>query len=152
MQTFLSKEQIARLSPRGRWILRIVGVLVLVGGIALAVAGFSQAFGGHGAGMGAENFDEGRNNMLSGMLTVFGGMVLVAIGGAMVQFSFLKVVSELVATETGGAVEYGSHRFGRGLGRGLKEARVEVVRIKCRDCGELETETAKFCSGCGTAM
>lgn len=30
--------------------------------------------------------------------------------------------------------------------------RREVVRIRCRSCGYLETEDARFCSGCGAPM
>jgi rRNA maturation endonuclease Nob1 len=29
---------------------------------------------------------------------------------------------------------------------------IEVIRIKCRSCGSLNEEDARFCKGCGAPM
>lgn len=76
--------------------------------------------------------------------SILGGMALFMLGGILTRLGWLKAGSELVATETAGAVEHVAGAAGRGW--------ASQVRIKCRDCGFLETEQAKFCSDCGQAL
>jgi hypothetical protein len=88
----------------------------------------------------------------------FGGVILIAVGRFLLRFGFMKPMAEIMATETGGAVEYSSERMAKGIGKGLKGAGLnlgavrEVVKVKCRKCGFLETEDAKYCSSCAKPM
>lgn len=48
-----------------------------------------------------------------------------------------------------------SKAVGRMVSDGLEEVRSikkEVVKVKCRDCGTLNDENAKYCDNCGTQL
>lgn len=129
-------------------------MLVLVGGILLAVGVilFGMPFIAVPMAMGSGSFD----GVASSFAFAFPGIILIAIGGMMLKFGLLKPVAEIVATETGGAVEHSSAATGRGLARGLREGGLAVggpqVKVRCRSCGGLDSEDARFCSSCGKGM
>ena len=80
----------------------------------------------------------------------FSGVLLLGVGGTMSKFGFLKPVSEYAASEMAGAVEHAAGAVGRGLSAsGVGGA---VVKVRCRGCGYLESEDARFCSSCGDAV
>lgn len=81
----------------------------------------------------------------------FGGVVLIGIGAFLTRLGFLRLGADLVATETAPAVEHSAGAVGRGLrSSGFGGAStVQLVRVKCRGCGFLESEDATFCSKCG---
>lgn len=76
----------------------------------------------------------------------------MAAGFWMLKMGFLKPVSEMVATETASAVEVSAGAVARGVKEGLGGSTVFpssiVVKVKCRACGYLESDDAKFCSSC----
>jgi hypothetical protein len=87
------------------------------------------------------------------MLAFFLGGVLVAGGATLAKLAFAGPVAGVLATETEGAVEVTASAVGRGLRAGMAGGAVgTVVKVKCRSCGYLETEDAKFCSQCSTAL
>ena len=64
-----------------------------------------------------------------------------------------------MARATGSSSKYTAEQVTDGIASGLKKHDMsiggggrEVVKIKCRNCGYLETEDAEFCSKCGQAM
>ena len=94
-------------------------------------------------------------------ITFFGGM-LIMLGAAALNASYVGGISRYYAHETAPAIARNSEAMAEGLRRagGLKiniESRDltsstqvrEVVKVKCRACGYLETEDATFCSKCG---
>lgn len=149
-------NQLTRLSPQTRLVLRVVGVAIVVVALGLIAFGFNRIFlTDSGVSMSDPGwFDAEQEHAKPGTVALFIGMPLLALGGWIVWLAFLKPLTEIVATETGGAVEYGAGRAGRGFGAGLKQAGAlaGVVKVRCRGCGFLDSEDARFCSGCGQAM
>ncbi|MGB1697963.1 MAG: hypothetical protein ACPHK8_06155, partial [Thermoplasmatota archaeon] len=65
----------------------------------------------------------------------------------------MKPVSEIIVTETEQAAAYGSRNIAKGVAEGLREGGFQNnIKVRCRSCGELDDEHAKFCSACGQAM
>jgi hypothetical protein len=80
------------------------------------------------------------------------GIILIPIGGVALKFGMIRPVSSFVAAEAAPAIETAAAALGGGLreaGFGAPAARAPDVRVKCRNCGYLETEDAEFCSKCG---
>ena len=82
----------------------------------------------------------------------FSGVLLFGVGGTMAKFGFLRPISEYTASETAGAVEHAAGAVGRGLTASGVGTSGAVVRVRCRSCGFLESEDARFCSSCGGAV
>jgi hypothetical protein len=145
----LSDPERQRIRRRGKRLL-IVGLVLFVSAPVVfglsAFLGFSSFLSGGPAAFGFLPF-------LAFPVAV-AGLVCIFIGAVHMQFGYAKAGSEIMATETGGAVEHSSAAWSRGLGRGLKESGFslggarEVVKVKCRSCGYLESEDARFCSKC----
>ena len=139
--------------------MRIGGFLLVGIGLALLVLNvINMTRGGPRPGdpdfMGQAEADS-RSFMLLGILSV----ACIMAGATLLRFGFMRSVSSIVATETAPAVEYSSAALGRGIGSGLRESGfaggvgpAAVVRLKCRSCGFLESEDARFCSQCSKAM
>lgn len=90
-----------------------------------------------------------------GFIVAFCAMPVLAVGSFMAKLAFIKPLAEHVVTETADAAAFGSHNIARSVAKGLQEGGGlgrEVVKIRCRACGELDDEDAKFCSACGKAM
>ena len=117
-----------------------IGIPLLVIGIILAVLGFSSFIGS----FGEESINKSSNAM---SYFVIGGFLIV-IGFGLVGLSLLRRYTSYVATETSPAIATASQAFGKGVMGGSKE----VVKIKCPNCGYLESEDAEFCSKCGKKM
>lgn len=83
------------------------------------------------------------------------GIVLLVIGAIALRFGMIRPVSSYVATEAAPAIQTAAAALGGGLrevGFGAPAAPSPDVRIKCRNCGYLETEDAEFCSKCGQRL
>lgn len=135
-------QRVTRLSPRARRILQVVGVLFAGTGFLV----FASLF------IGITSFDTPKafGGLATAMILSF---VLMSVGGFCLQFGFMKPMSEVVATETAGAAEVTAGAIGRGLKEGLGGALgAAVVKVKCRKCGYLESEDAKYCSNCRSPM
>jgi hypothetical protein len=116
----------------------------------LAIQGFmQQPFNPSGPGAAIGSF------MLSFVLGAI-GIVLLGIGGFALRFGMIRPVSSFIATEAAPAIQTAAAALGGGLrqvGFGAPAAPpAPEVRVKCRNCGYLETEDAEFCSKCGQRM
>ena len=147
-------EQLARMSPGTRRALQVAAVACLaVGGLMFLGSMFTMVSDSpdvRDPNFIDESNEKGQRFIIFGM----GGILVIGLGGAMARFAFMKPVSEIVATETSGAVEHSSTALGRGIGAGLAQSGHTLggVRVRCRACGFLDSEDAKFCSSCGGAM
>lgn len=150
----MDQRRMTTLSPGARMACRIVGISLIVVGLA----GFIFAPISMVSGM-ADFMDGGSPfiGMRSFLLFGFGGVLCIGLGAFLTKLGFLRMAADIVSTETAGAVEHSSGALGRGLGKGLHQSGTlsrgrDIVKIKCRRCGFLESEDAKFCSDCGKAI
>lgn len=83
----------------------------------------------------------------------FGGILLMGLGAFALRFGLVRPATGYVVAEAAPAVEAVSAAVGRSLrdAAAPSVARPEV-RVKCRNCGYLETEDATYCSSCGRAI
>lgn len=140
--------RMTRLSPGRRRTFRILGWLTFVPGILLFSAPFLAV------PLAMMNLSGPSLGFLPlAFLLAFPGFILVAVGGTLLRFGYMKPLAEIGATETADAAEHTSTAMARGLGRGLQESGWsmggrDIVKVKCRSCGFLESEDARFCSQC----
>jgi len=139
--------------------LRRLGVVLLVAGLALffgsvlsimfASDQFSRdPFGSNGSITGSIIF-----SFILGAL----GLVLAGFGWSALRFGLVRPVTGYVASEAAPAIASVTESIGRGLASsgGIpvriegEQAPATVVRVKCRNCGYLESEDATYCSKCG---
>ena len=134
-----TKEKIAK---RGR-IMIWLGLIIGIAGIVLLVVGIM-------------------NNFTFAAVGGFTMVIGLAIAGFGMQFYFASKagkISGYMARATGSSSKYTAEQVTDGIASGLKKHDMsiggggkEVVKIKCRNCGYLETEDAEFCSKCGQAV
>ncbi len=146
-------------------ILRIVGIIVLIIGVIVLMIGISK--------MSNNSLDdESFNETSTGMFTTFAGVAFLMFGGMLLYYSVVGRVASYFADEYSPAIETGTEAFGAGITRGIQRGgglkfqiestdqqpvssarqQKEVIKIKCRSCGYLETEDAEFCSKCGNKI
>ncbi len=124
-----------------------VGALMTVAGIVLLVTNMLTMT----PPSGPDDPGTGAGGAFVGFLLFgLGGFVFVVSFGLM-GFAFRKPLSELAATDTEVAIEHSAGALARGIrgGGGLGGA---IVKVKCRSCGYLDSEDAKFCSGCAATL
>jgi len=83
------------------------------------------------------------------------GILLLGVGGFALRLGLVRPVTSYIATEAAPAIQTAATAFGAGIreaGFGASGVAGTVVRVKCRNCGYLETEDAEFCSKCGQRM
>jgi hypothetical protein len=135
--------------------LRAIAIPMIIIGIILAYLGFSE-FG---------SFDFSGDS--AAILKIFAGSALLGFGGMLLYISFIGRVASYYAQELSPAIDTASSAMGAGISRGIKESggikldtgdsipsitsatSQEIIKIKCRNCGYLETEDADICSKCG---
>jgi hypothetical protein len=134
-------------------------VLFLLGGVLpfLAMAGFMEnPWGSGGPGFGGfGGFGSFVSSVVLSFLLSTIGIVLMAVGGFALWLGLVRPVSGYVATEASPAIQTAATAIGSGLrevGFGGGARGGTVVRVKCRNCGYLETEDAEYCSKCGQRM
>jgi len=123
-----------------------VGLLTMVSGISLFVLAIIIG-----------DFEISPALAIPGMFIAAAGFVLAVVGS---HFRFLARTGEItsyIATETSPTMKISSESITDGIASGLEKHNIEigqkeVVKIKCRNCGYLETEDAEFCSKCGQPM
>jgi len=120
-----------------------VGAILTIIGIIVIIYGMIQFFTGTIGTALSDEFSIG--SFFSGffgafILLVIGAMI-TAVGGWMIRLWWLFLLFGAVA---GGG--------GADTVRGREEAQAGAVRIRCRACGRLNPEEAKFCLSCGQAV
>lgn len=144
-------ERITRLSTGGRRGLRVVTISCwLLGALIFLIFILSfEHWSETRPGPGEPGwFESSPPSMVWPIL----GIILFAVGGFLAKFAFAKPVSEVLATETVGAVQVTGAALGRGLKEGLGAVPVSTIKVKCRKCGFLESEDAKYCSRCRSKL
>ncbi len=151
--------------------LRTLGVVLLVLGGVVCVVGVAVLFSGppmpsptdpNFAQASDAWFQASTAHGLGAMAIFVVGMVLFAVGGYALRFGLVRPVASFLASEASPAIETASAAVGRGLAeaRGATPtwptaapAQTEtVVKVKCRQCGHLNEESAKFCDDCGQPL
>ena len=83
------------------------------------------------------------------------GIITLGVGGFALRLGLVRPLTGYVATEAAPAIQTAATAFGAGLreaGFGASGVAGSLIRVKCRNCGYLETEDAEFCSKCGQRM
>lgn len=146
------REKATRLSDGQRLAIRVAGIVITLTAIALIAFFFSRFLSLFTTGGPPPDAFTKQIPLMFGLFAL--GVVCMMIGTFLLRLGFLRPFSEIVATEAEGAL----HSAGGSLGRGWHASREQEqeqsgeIRIRCRGCGELEKETAKFCSSCGEAL
>lgn len=139
-----------RLTPRLRTGLQILSALLILAGAGLAiwaVVGILQFMA-----RPVDLTNEAPIPIERFVAFLIAGVVL-GLGTWLGRLAFLRPIAGLVATEAEPAVEVAAGAVGRGLRQGLVgAASPAVVKVRCRSCGFLETEDARFCSSCRAAL
>ncbi|MHA1111880.1 MAG: hypothetical protein ACTSRE_12305 [Promethearchaeota archaeon] len=139
----------AKLKKRSRTLL-IFGVLVLI--TAFTMISLSFVF---------SDFGPNPALMFPAMFLLFIGFVLCAIGFQLWYATKIDKISRYMSKATGDSVKYSTEKVTDGFATGLEKHGMglgglgggkEVVKVKCRNCGYLETEDAKFCSKCSEPL
>ena len=119
-----------------------VGIPLLIVGIILIGFGFSSFMG---------NFGAGSINEATGAMSYLAiGGFLTVIGFTLFGWGLIRPMSKYYATQASPAIKIASQSIGEGLkesGFGISQQK-EVIKIKCPNCGYLESEDAEFCSKC----
>ena len=148
----------ARLRWLGITLLAVGFLLFIVGAVLpfLAIGGFAQnPWGPDGTGFGG--FSSFASSVAMSFVLSAIGLVLMAIGGFTLRFGLVRPVASYLAVEASPAIQTEAAALASGLraaGFGATHAAGSRpdVRVKCRNCGYLDTEDAEFCSKCGQRM
>jgi hypothetical protein len=153
--------------------LRVIGIIIIIVGLSIFLIGLSQYSANSNMSPGDEDFGQKSDATFNGFAMMAGGGFMAFFGGMLVYVSFLGRVATYMARETRPAVRIAGSGLGQGVAEGIREGggievdhnnedeedeeagsgkKKEVIRIKCRECGFLETEDAEFCSKCGKRM
>ncbi|MHA1799074.1 MAG: zinc ribbon domain-containing protein [Candidatus Helarchaeota archaeon] len=160
-------------------ILGIVGAILLVTGIVFMGIGLSLFTNNNFASptwwqdsqFGFNLTGVGIGFIVGGMFTLIGTFIMFSFANqgkislfiAKQQVPVINYMAEATAPAVEVTAEASSKGLRKGLnldkqietiatgigGRGADTKPKEVIRIKCRNCGYLETEDAEFCSKCG---
>ncbi len=122
----------------------LVGAVLMIVGIVIILYGFIGFFTGTIGNATSGSFSIG--SFFSGffgavILFVIGG-VLAGVGGWLVRLWWLFL---LVGVVTGAGNQANTVR-------GREENSGAEIRVRCRTCGRLNPEEAKFCLSCGQAV
>lgn len=160
-----SKRQ--SLTYLGILFLVIGGILVIPGGINFAKPFFTKTsdfFASPG-----EIMDSTSQSAFTGIIMLTAGFILAASGlglllyankGKIIRYSAAEVAPPAVDTFNTAASESkeGIRQVAGAIAEGIRSSNnqqsesKQVVKIKCRACGYLESEDAKFCSSCSAAI
>ncbi len=144
--------------------LRTLGIVLLLIGVVVFLGGALYMFSGVTAPtLGTDPtawFNESAAHAITGFAIAAVGMVLMGIGGWALRFGLIRPVASFVAEEASPALETASMAIGRGWGEGrssvgstpVAPAVETVVKVKCKNCGYLDSEDATYCSKCGQKL
>ena len=121
----------------------LVGAAIMIAGILLIVGGMYLFFSGTISQALSDSFSVvAFFNSFFGAITLFViGGVLAGVGGWLVRLWWIFL---LVGAVVGGS--------GADTVRARDEMRVGDVRVRCRACGRLNPEEARFCLSCGQTV
>ncbi|MHA1977049.1 MAG: hypothetical protein ACW98F_12255 [Candidatus Hodarchaeales archaeon] len=137
-------------------------ILIVIGLIFIGFGGFSL-FNALTSSPDWDNFDsfvsQQMGTFLIGGVMLMIGFICVVVGYQMYFVTHMRGIARYTAVETAPAAEIMTEAVATGLSRGFSKEGgspfsqgKEVVKLKCRQCGYLETEDADFCSKCGERM
>jgi ABC-type multidrug transport system fused ATPase/permease subunit len=134
-----------KLKKRSRGLL-VFGVLILIGAITMIILSFVFS-----------DFGPNFALMFPAMFLIFIGFVLCMISLQLWYATKVDKISRYMSKATGDSAKYTTEKVTDGFASGLEKhgmglGRKETIKIKCRNCGYLETEDAEFCSKCGQIM
>jgi len=139
---------------RGRSMITI-GLLIVVAGLVILVWGIIDVVNLDIMDMGFEFMWK----MIVGGALASIGIIPFAVGMYFYMASKAEKIAKFYSRATGGAMKYTTENVTDGFASGLKKHGMsiggggkEVVKVKCRSCGYLETEDAEFCSKCGQTV
>ena len=139
---------------KGRTLITI-SLLVIAAGLVLLVLGIIDIMN---IGMGDFDFSFMWKTIVGGGLAGI-GTIPFGIGMYLYMASKMEKISKFYSRATAPAARYTTEHVTDGLATGLKKHGMgigtggkEVIKVKCRNCGYLETEDAEFCSKCGQTM
>ncbi len=141
----------ARMNKVSSIMLAMGGVLI-IGAVALFIVGISN--------LGSGGFDEpfkGMGAMIGGSFGFMISISLLAYGFYIKMAARMGKITKFFAKETAPATRITTEAATDGIASGLSKhgmgiGQKEVVKVKCRNCGYLETEDAEFCSKCGQTI
>lgn len=153
-------ERHKRIRNTLRWIgfpLLFIGILLIVLGFIL----FTSPM--HGMGEDPDSWGNSFSDAKNGWIMIAVGAPMFVVGSVLVRFSFLGTVAKYVANESRDAVSIAGDSAGVGLSRGIRrgggiplthmdKGGGDGIKIRCRKCGYLDSEDAKFCSRCGSRL
>lgn len=119
----------------------LVGAALLVIGIAVILYGFIAFITGTVGNATSTNFSIGGffNGFFGAMILFVLGGVVAGVGGWMIRLWWLFLILGVV-TGSGNTAD---------TVRGREAMNASDVRVRCRACGRLNPEEAKFCISCG---
>ena len=141
-----------------------MGIILLVVGVVLMASGASVMSSAPDPDVSDPDFSQQSSDAMRaharGAGLIMAGFLMVGISLMIIYMTNIRRVTKYMATETAPAVEIVGGAAGRGIAHGTQEAGGikfdtgsqgprEVVKVKCRKCGYLDTEDADFCSKCG---
>ena len=139
---------------KGRALITI-GALVVIVGFAIMIWGI---VGIANIGLGDIDFSFMWKIIVGGAVAGLGAIPF-GVGIYFYMASKMEKISKFYSRATAPSMKYTTEQVTDGLATGLKKHGMgigtggkEVVKIKCRNCGYLETEDAEFCSKCGQSM
>ncbi len=147
-----ASESMTTLDTSKRTVFRVLGFVLLLAGIGCMLGSITSMAGG--PSVSDPQFEsKSKDAFQASAILGFLGVAFMATGFFLLKVGFLKAGADIVSTETSGAVEHSTAALGRGIGRGLRDSGFaggakQLVKVKCRACGFLESEDARFCSQC----
>lgn len=144
---------------QGRQLIRL-GVVLIAVGIALFLGSMLPVFFAISSLM-ADPFGSS-GGIFGAFILSFclgaAGLIILAIGGIALRFGMIRPVASYVAAEAGPAITSVAESAGLGFRGGFGGTPVAApdahpdVRVKCRNCGYLDSEDATYCSKCGQPL
>ncbi|HLE54184.1 MAG TPA: zinc ribbon domain-containing protein [Thermoplasmata archaeon] len=122
----------------------LVGAALLIIGIVIILYGFIGFFTGIFNNALGDSFSIG-----SFFSSFFGAVILFVIGGMLAGVGGWLVRLWWIFLLVGAVAGVGSEA---NTVRGREAARGPEVRVRCRTCGRLNPEEARFCLSCGQAV
>jgi len=125
--------------------LMVIGIILFLVSATSIMAPSSNPF----------DFAANQARMNSSFVTAFIGMIFLALGFGALRLGLIRPVTTYVASEASPAIERVSEAAAGGLKKvfGANPLKSEsIVKVKCRNCGYLESEDAIYCGKCGKPL